>query len=137
MSDADSYWAPVCAIRAELGCWVRWAWRADGATTISPWGTLLLMPVEGYLEGPQGPVAFRDVEWVDLSTLVPHGGVVAHPLRMRDIKPELLARLGDTRAEWELRDTTWSIDRLFAHEPVQVVRIANPFGPKSQPARAS
>lgn len=93
----------------------------------SHWGMLLTLPVKGYLEGPDGPIPLRHVERVELSTNRVKGGMAGRPLQMIDIKEEMLAGLGETSAIWTLRDDRWSLDRIFQDEPVQVVRIANPF----------
>ena len=34
--------------------------------------------------------------------------------------------------EGELRQTTWSVLRVFEDEPIQVVHLPNPFGPSGQ-----
>jgi hypothetical protein len=91
------------------------------------------MPVKGYLEGPGGPVPLRDVEWVEVSTCRIKGGIAGRPRQMIVVKDEILAGLGATQAIWTLRDSTWSMERVFEEEPVQVVRIANPFRSKTRP----
>jgi hypothetical protein len=91
------------------------------------WGQLLTIPVTGYLEGPEGPIPLRDVEWVEISTNTIKGGLAGRPLQLIDVKDEILAALGGTPAIWTIRESTWSKERLFADEPVQLIRIANPF----------
>jgi hypothetical protein len=49
---------------------------------------------------------------------------------MVDVSEDILSRLREASIAWELRDTTWSVKGLFDEEPVRVVRIVNPFGPK-------
>jgi hypothetical protein len=83
--------------------------------------------VDGYLEGSGGPTPLRDVEWVEISTFRIKGGIAGRPREMVNAKDEILAGLGGTHVSWELRDSTWSVDRILEEEPVQVVRIANPF----------
>ena len=87
------------------------------------------MPVESYLEGCEGPTPVRDVEWVEVSTNRVKGGLRGLPLEMVNVKNETLAGLVETQLCWELRETTWSMDRIFQDEPVQVLRFMNPFGP--------
>lgn len=87
------------------------------------------MPVEGYLEGCEGPTPVRDVEWVEISTNRVKGGLRGLPLEMVNVKNETLAGLVETQLCWELRETTLSMDRIFQDEPVQVLRFMNPFGP--------
>jgi hypothetical protein len=123
MSDASSYWSPVCKLRARLRCWVRVGLRAHGSTRGGRWGQLLTMPVEGYLEGPDGPVLLRDVEWVEVSAQRVRGGIAGRPRQMLDIQDDLLSALRGMTVTWELRHS------------VQVVRVLNPFGPT--PARPS
>jgi hypothetical protein len=55
------------------------------------------------------------------------GGMAGRPLQMIDVKDEFLAGLRGIQLSWELRDSTWSIPRVFENEPVQVIRFANPF----------
>jgi hypothetical protein len=87
----------------------------------------LTIPVKGYLEGPGGPIPLRDVEWVEISTNRLRGGLGGRPLQITSAKHEILAALGGTPAIWTLRESIWSKERLFENEPVQLVRIANPF----------
>ena len=79
------------------------------------------------MEGPGGPIPFEDVEWVELSTQTVKGGRAGRPLSFEDMKEEILAALAEIQCDWELRQSTWSIDRLFENEPVEVIRILNPF----------
>jgi len=127
MNDALSYWSPVCGLVRDLRCWVSVSWREGPLTVDGHWGRLLIVPTEGYLEGPGGPVPFRDVQWVEVSTSLIKGGIAGRPLQMLDVKDEILARLRGTQLCWELRESTWSVVRVFEKKPVQVFRIANPF----------
>jgi hypothetical protein len=61
-----------------------------------------------------------------------NGGMAGRPLKFIDIKDEILAGLRGMQLCWELRDTTWSEERIFENEPVQVARFVNPFGPDFQ-----
>jgi hypothetical protein len=131
MNDPESYWTPLCDLRARLKLWVRLAWREGDATEAWPWGGLLIIPVEGYLESGGGPIPIRDVEWVDVSTMRVKGGMAGRPLEFIDIKGEILAGLRETQLEWELRESTWTVERIFQDEPVQLLRFVNPFGPAS------
>ena len=133
MNDASSYWSPVCELVSELGCWVRIAWKEEGSTVEGWWGQGLNIPVEGYLEGPDGPMPIRDVEWVDISTHIIKGGRSGQPREMIDVKDEIIAGLQATQLRWELRQSKWSVAWLFEEEePVEVIRIPNPFGPTPQ-----
>jgi hypothetical protein len=133
MSDSSSYWLPLCKLVSQLRCWVRLAWKEGGSTTATPWGQLLTIPTRGYLEGPGGPVPLRSVEWVEVSTSSIYGGIAGRPRRMVNIKDDILTGLRETEVIWELRESTWSVEGVFDEEPVQVVRIVNPFGPTPAP----
>ncbi len=141
MSDAELYWSPFFQLRSQLGCWVRMAWRDATSSYVSEWGMILLMPVEGYLEGPDGPIPLRDVKWVEVSTCRIRAGL-GRPMQIINIKDELLAGLVSTQINWELIDSMWSMELsfkgelvyAFKDEPVQVVRVVNPFfEPKLRP----
>ena len=123
----ETYWLPLCRLVSQLRCWVRLVWREGASTQEGYWGQLLTIAVKGYLEGPGGPIPLRDVEWVEISTNTLKGGLGGRPLLMIDAKDEILAGLGGTSAIWTLRESTWSNERLFENEPVQLIRIANPF----------
>lgn len=101
--------------------------KADGAPYEGPWGQLLIVPVDGYLESCEGPLPFREVEWVELSTSIVRGGMAGRPRQMVDIKDDLVSALRETKVTWELRDGSWSLERIFDEEPVQLIRVSNPF----------
>jgi hypothetical protein len=103
------------------------ATRVSNSVSVTPWGQLLTMPTQGYLEAWEGPVPLRDVEWIELSTRRIKGGLAGRPRQMLDIKDDLLSHLHGMAVAWELRDSTWSMERIFEEEPVEVVRILNPF----------
>jgi len=44
-----------------------------------------------------------------------------------------LTRLRATQLSWELREGTWSVEGILEEEPVQIVRVLNPFGPTPAP----
>lgn len=123
----EEYWSPLCRLAAQLRCWVRLVWRERDSIQEGHWGQLLIMPVDGYLEGSGGPVPLRDVEWVEISTNKIKGGIAGRPLQLIDVKAEILACLSGTRAIWTVRKGMWSKEGLFEDEPVQLIRIANPF----------
>lgn len=126
--DASTYWSQLFDVVRPLSCWLRVAWRDGDSTDEGRWGMVLLIPVEGYLEGPDGPWPLRDVEWVDVSMSYLKGGMAGRPLQiLDDKKEETLAALRATQLDWELRDATWSKEGFFQDEPVELVRIANPF----------
>lgn len=95
-------------------------------------GQLLAIPTEGYLEVAGGPILLRDIEWIDVSTSRVKGGIAGRPRQTVDMKDEILAGLQTIQLDWELRESTWSIPGVFEEEPVQVIRISNPFGPTSR-----
>jgi len=133
MSDASSYWSPLCKLVSQLRCWVRVASRTRSATQEARWGQLLTMPTEGYLEASGGPIPLRDVEWVEVSTRRIIGGIAGRPRQMVDIKDDILSGLRGTQLTWEVREGTWSVEGVLDEEPVQVVRVLNPFGPTPAP----
>ena len=73
----------------------------------------------------------RDVEWIEISTSIIKGGMAGRPLQIVDVKDEILAGLRGMQISWELRETTWSKEKFFEDEPVQIIRFVNPFGPMS------
>lgn len=145
MMDARAYWSPLFELNNTLRFWVRVAWRDGALTEPGEWGQLLLMPVDGYLEGPDGPWPLRDVEWVDVSTsLVKAKRIGVAPnlagtrryeysLKFIEIKDAILAGLQGTELSWELRESTWNWEGVFEERAVEVVRFVNPFGPLTRP----
>jgi len=129
VSDADSYWSPLCALVSQLRCWVRVAWKDGAVTQEGWWGQLFSVPTKGYLEAAGGPIPIRDIEWVEVSTMRIKGGIAGRPRQMVDAKEEILTGLGAAQLKSEIRNTTWSVQGIFDEEPVQVVRFPNPFGP--------
>lgn len=130
MKDASSYWSPLCHLVLQLRCWVRIAWKDGASRQTGHWGQLLTIPVDGYLEGPGGPIPFLDIEWVEVSTNRIKGGIAGQPRQMIVVKDELLGGLRGAQLDWELRESTWSVAGVFEEEEaVQVVRVVNPFGP--------
>ncbi len=128
MDDATSYWLPLCAVVQRLRpCWVRTAWRDGDSTDEGRWGQLLTTPVNGYLEGPDGPWPVRVIEWVEVSTSGVKGGLAGRPLQFVDRKAEIIAAANETPLHWELRATNWTVERVFDNEPVDVLRFRNPF----------
>lgn len=123
----DEKWFPLCALVSQLHCWVRVTCREGASTQEGWWGQLLTMPVDGYLEAAGGPIPLQDVEWVEVSTSRIKGGIAGRPRQMIDVKEEILSGLRRTQLSWQIRDSTWSVAGLFEEEPVQVVRIVNPF----------
>ena len=55
-----------------------------------------------------------------------------HVQRSIEIKEEILAGLREAGLAWELREGAWSVEGIFDQEPVQTVRVQNPFGPISR-----
>lgn len=52
--------------------------------------------------------------------------MAGRPRSMIDIQDELLAVLRGTRVRYELREGVWSVEGLFADEPVTIVRVLRP-----------
>lgn len=129
-ADSDGYWRVIAEIAMQLRSWSRLQWRGGTGSSTTSWGMLLTVPTPGHLEGGDGPVPIRGVEWLQLSTVRLLGGVAGRPLTQRDIGPELIAKLSATSVRWELRDTTWTIPGLLDDAAVRVIHIPNPFGPK-------
>ena len=125
-NDPDEYWRAIARVASQIQCWSRFKVREVAGGWTSGWSMLLTVPEEGYLE-VEGPMPIRDVEWVEISTAVLYGGIGSVPLTLRDISNELIAKLRDTTARWELRDTTWTVDDLLEDAPVRIVHIPNPF----------
>ena len=75
----------------------------------------------------------RDVEWVEVSASRIKGGMAGRPRQMIDAKEDILAGLRGTQLTWKLRESTWSVEGVFEEEPVQVIRVGNPFGPTARP----
>lgn len=98
---------------------------------VGRWGQFLTIPEKGYLEGPGGPVPLRSVVWIEVSTTCVRGGMAGRPRQMIDVKGEILAGLQETQLNWEIYDSVWSVEGIFEEEPVQMLRIKNPFGPVS------
>lgn len=130
MSDAESYWGPLCKLVMQQRCWARVAWREGASTQVGWWGQLLTIPTKGYLEAAGGPTPLREIEWVEVSTKHIYGGMAGRPLKLIDVKEEILASLQETQLSWELRESTWSVMRILEEEPVQVFHFVNPFGPR-------
>lgn len=126
MGDASSYWSPICRLVSMHRWWVRIRSNAHGEAVEGRWGQLLTMPVEGYLESSAGPVPLADVEWVDISTRRVVGGIAGRPRQMVDITADVLSALRETHVTWELLEATWSLDRVFDDEPVELIRVLNP-----------
>jgi hypothetical protein len=127
MSDAVSYWDPLCTLVGPIRCWVRMAYRSRGEILTGRWGQLLMMPTSTYLEASGGPVPVADVEWVELSTKKIFGGIAGRPLRIVDIKDDVLSMVREAGVTWDLREGTWSVERIFENEPLEIVRVMNPF----------
>lgn len=127
IDDTELYWSSLCRLRSELRCWISIVWKQDSSVEKGRWGQLLTISVEGYLEGPDGFVFFKDIDVVEISINRLIGGMANRPLQRIDIKNEILEALQETSLCWEIRESTWSVDRIFEEEPVTVIAILNPF----------
>lgn len=87
------------------------------------------MPTADYLETSGGPVPIRNIEWVEVSLFRIIGGIAGQPTETVEIKSELLSILRQTSLNWELHEGILTIDKVIDAEPVQLVRVLNPFGP--------
>lgn len=123
----ELYWSSLCKLRAELRCWVHIVCKQDSSTEKGRWGQMLTISIENYLEGPDGFVSFKDIDIVEISINRLMGGMANRPLQMIDIKAEILEALQKTQLCWEIRESTWAVDRIFEEEPVTVIAILNPF----------
>jgi hypothetical protein len=92
------------------------------------------MPTSTYLEASGGPVPVADVEWVELSTKDIFGGMAGRPLRLVDIKDDVISGVREAGLTWDLREGTWSVEGIFDNEPLEIVRVMNaPSGAPAQP----
>ncbi|OBA11841.1 hypothetical protein BFR75_10245 [Acinetobacter pittii] len=123
----ELYWSSLCRLRAELRCWVHIVRKHDSSVEKGRWGQMLTISIENYLEGPDGFVSFKDIDVVEISINRLKGGMVNRPLQMIDIKTEILEALHETQLRWEVRESVWSVDRIFEEESVSVIAILNPF----------
>ena len=123
----EFYWSSLCKLISKLICWVHIVRRQDFQDEDDRWGQLLTISIEGYLEGPAGFVSFKDIDAVEISIYRLKGGMANQPLQMIDMKTEILEALQETQLCWEIRESTWSVDRHFEEEPVTVIAILNPF----------
>ena len=55
------------------------------------------------------------------------GGMANRPLHMINIKNEILEALQKTQLRWEIRESAWSVGRIFEEESVTVIAILNPL----------
>ncbi|ENX48371.1 hypothetical protein F886_00172 [Acinetobacter sp. NIPH 542] len=123
----ELYWSSLCRLRSEFDCWVHIVRKQVSSTEKGRWGQLLTISIENYLEGPDGFVSFKDIDAVEISINCLMGGMANRPLEMIDIKAEILEALQKTQLCWEIRESTWVVDRFFEEEPVTVIAILNPF----------
>lgn len=131
MTDGDAYWSSISELAMRLRCWSR-ACINDGQNQwTTNWGQLLILPVNGYLEVSEGPYPIRQFEWVQLSTMKLHGGLVGRPLEFLDISQQILEGLKPHSHRFEICDESWSIPRFFENEPVKIIHLVNPFSFRS------
>jgi len=123
----ELYWSSLCRLRAELHCWVHIVRKRDSSVEKGRWGQMLTISIENYLEGPDGFVSFKDIEAVEISIYCLMGGMANRPLHMINIKNEILEALQKTQLRWEIRESAWSVGRIFEEEPVTVIAILNPL----------
>ena len=128
---ARAFWSPVCRIVCDLQSWLKMGLAENDEACDEYWGMSLSIPTDGYLEGPSGPVPFRYVMWIDISTLKIRGGMAGRPRELRDVQASIIARLDAMKVPWELVKGTWTVLHVVDNEPVDLIRIRNPlFTPK-------
>jgi hypothetical protein len=125
--DPQGYWMPVCEIVRRPRCWLRLAWVDGAETNMSRWDQGLGMPIDRYLEGPDGPLPIRHVMWVQVMPVLVRGGLAGRPLEFVEMQDEVVASMRGTRALWTLREEQWSVEGLFESRPGLAIHIANPF----------
>ena len=124
---AENYWQSICDTVSRLRCWVRLS-SADAAHShASPWGQLLIVPTEGYLEACSGPVAMRQVQWVQIAPIKLRGGLAGRPVEFIDLQDQTETALREAGAVWTLREEEWSVEGVFTGRPLTAIHIANPF----------
>lgn len=87
------------------------------------WGTLLTVPVVGYLEVSGGPIPLRHIEWVQLAGLTLHRR--GDRVTATDTSEALLAALQQLGVTFELRDIVWTPHEQLKDRPVTVAHIDN------------
>jgi hypothetical protein len=88
-------WPAVVAVVRELGLSIHLcpSWHDEELRTQERWSTFLIVPVEGYVESDCGPVAYRDIAWLDIRTRreTHRGRLIA--LLVEDMRLVLIERL--------------------------------------------
>jgi len=123
----SEYWKPVCQLVHQLNCRARVTATDRGKSWSSIWGTLLIIPQDGFIEPSDGPVPIRTVDWVEVALERSRGGKFGIPLSFVDVSDEVVTLFRQLTVTWELRDTSWSVDGLFDERPVRVIHLPNPF----------
>ena len=90
-------------------------------------GQLLIVPTEGYLEACSGPVAMRQVQWVQIAPIKLRGGLAGRPVEFIDLRDQTEAALREAGTVWTLCEEEWSVEGVFANRPLTAIHIANPF----------
>lgn len=131
MDQATAYWSPLIKLVRQLDCWARISWKDGETIEQGTWGQLLIMPVDGYLEGPDGPWPLRVVERVEVSTSRVIR-MLGRPPQMVDVEKDLVTALQATPLKWEMLASTWSMEGArgvpgFEDEPVHIASFPNPF----------
>ncbi len=97
----------------------------DGAEWETDWGTLLTVPVEGYLEVSEGPFPLRCVEWVQLVGVTLHQRRGGGRVTATDTSETLIATLQQLGVTFEFRNIVWTPHAELRDRPVTAVHVDN------------
>ncbi len=126
MSPSASYWKPVCDLVARTHYYVRAGVVSDVDSWRTHWGQMLVMPVEGYLEPPGGPVRTCEIEWVDIAPIELFGGMLGLPRRLVDRWDSFTPELTALGVAWEVVGVT-GVGEKFGIDSIRVAHLHNPF----------
>ena len=127
MTTVNAYWAPICELASRLRAWSRASVSDERDRFTTDWGQLLTLPVNGYLEGSDGPRPIGQFEWIQIAGARVRGGMAGRPLEFVDIFDEIVAGLNQQDRRYEIRSESWSMPGIFENEPVKVLHLPNPF----------
>jgi|GEM_PF-1152963 len=120
------YWEPIVEAVRPFRARIRLFGGEALVSFLTDWGTLLIVPTDGYVEVSEGPFAISRVRWVEVCATTFQGGR-GRPLTFQNIEADLVGSLQQTQAVWEICDARWTLEPLFEDRPVRAVRIKNPF----------
>ena len=99
---AEIYWQSICDAVSRVRCWVRLSCVDAAHSHASPWGQLLIVPTKGYLEVCSGPVAVREVQWVQIAPIKLRGGLAGRPVEFIDLQDQTEAALREAGTVWKI-----------------------------------